>query len=145
MWWSDIVEHPEYLRFDSQVFNYCFDDKGCFFECSEVRSRADPFDDGLFGWRVESFFIDVTLQALINRGQSASEKLVAHVVHDHVVTGTRSDLRYSISHRARAYHANDISHEDPPGSSLRFSAISALLCVYGTFNAEDAEVRREIF
>src|SRR5215216_3994138 len=65
--WRDFIEDSEDLRFNSQILYDCFNDKRRFFESGEIGGRLDASDNRLLASCVEPLFIDVALQALINR------------------------------------------------------------------------------
>src|SRR5215212_8734757 len=106
MRWSDFVKHLEDLCFHAPIFYDCFHYKRSLFERREIGRTADAADDRLLARCVEPPLVHVSLQALIDRAHSTIEKLVADVVHDHVVTGAGSDLGYAVTHRARTDYAD---------------------------------------
>ena len=70
-----------------------------------MRPRIDCFSSA-----AQPFFIDVTLQTLIDGLQAAFEKLILHVTHHDVIAGARRHLRDAVAHRSRANHSNDFTH-----------------------------------
>ena len=132
MWWRDLVERLEDFSLHGQVFCHCFDHERRIIERREISCRANAFDDGLLGFCVESFFIDVALQALIDRIHSTFEKLFADVVHDHVIARARSNLRNPIPHRPRTNYTNDFSHTE----------ILSVLCTLVSVSHENVFHRR---
>src|ERR1043165_9579639 len=76
----------------------------------EIGRRANPPNNLLLLLRGDPLFIDVTLKAFVDRGEPTMNKLLLHVVQDHVVAGARRDLRNTIAHRPRTNHSNHLSH-----------------------------------
>src|SRR5215213_672677 len=106
MQWRDFIKHLKHLCFHAAIFYHCFNYKRSFFERREIGRTANTADYRLLARCVEPLLVHVSLQALVDRPYSTIEKLVAYVVHDHVVTGPGRDLRYAVTHRARTDYAN---------------------------------------
>src|SRR5215204_2722638 len=106
MRWRDFIKHLEDLCFHAPIFYDCFNYKRSFFERREIGRTANAADDRLLARGVEPLLVYVSLQTLVDRPYSTIEKLVADVVHDHVVTGAGCDLGYAVTHRARTDYAN---------------------------------------
>src|ERR1043166_5967469 len=98
-WRCEFVERLEDLRLDCKIFRHRLKHKLRVLKGRKISRCFDPADDGLFALCIETFFIDVALQALVDRLQTAIEKLLSYVVHDHVVTGARRNLGDPIAHR----------------------------------------------
>ena len=109
MWRCNLIECLEYFSLYRQVFSYGFHDKCRCAECGKISGGPDPADDPLFAFSVEPFFIDVALQALIDRAEPAIQKLLTHIVHDHVVTCACSDLGNTITHRPCTHDTNQLA------------------------------------
>src|SRR5262249_38794166 len=92
--------------FDGEVFRYGFNYKCSFIERSKIGGGVNARLNLLLLFSFQSFFLNVALETLVDRGESSLNKLILHVVQDHVITGARRDLRDPIPHRPRANNPN---------------------------------------
>ncbi len=81
-----------------------------FAQRADVGSRLNARDDRALRIRAQSVFINVALQALVDRRHAARQKLLSHIAHHNVTTRTRRHLRNARAHCARSNYAQRFAH-----------------------------------
>ena len=76
----------------------------------QISCGLDAPDNRLLVSTTQTFLIDIPLQTLIDCTHPALGKLISHVVHNDVITGSSGNLGDAIAHGAGAHYSNKFTH-----------------------------------
>ncbi len=106
----DLIQRAKDFSFDGQVFGHSFDDNECIRQRVQFSRGLDSAEDSALLFCAQPLFINIALQALVDRLQAAGEELFRDVAHDDVESRARGNLSNAVAHRACADYAEDFTH-----------------------------------
>jgi hypothetical protein len=115
----DRIQRFEHLTLDLELLGDCLDDDDGVAQIREVLRRANAANNRFLVRGDQSFFIDITLQALVDGLHPAGKKFFRNVAHHHVEASARGYLSNAIAHRARAHYTEDFIHKKRVSFSAR--------------------------